>query len=189
MSDSYETLEFSDSEAFRNWLDAHYGSTDGVWLKLHKKGSGLQSVTYAEALDVALCYGWIDGQRRSFDELSFLQKYTPRRARSLWSKRNIEHVTRLIDDGPMTTAGLEEITKAKADGRWEAAYDGPSSMVIPNRFLDELSKYPKAQKKFDAMSKSARYSIGWQLQTAKTQKTIDARQKRIIEQLDSDISL
>ena len=188
MNDSYETLEFSNSNTFRTWLDVHYDSIDGVWLKLHKKHSGLESITYAEALDVALCYGWIDGQRRSFDETSFLQKYTPRRHRSLWSKRNIEHIARLIEAGLMTQAGLDEIDKAKADGRWEAAYDGPSSMVIPDSFLKELSTHPKAQAKFDAMSKSARYSIGWQLQTAKSQKTIDARQKRIIEQLGSDIS-
>ncbi len=183
MNDTYETKEFVDTEAFRLWLQNNHDSVDGTWLKMHKKNSGLISISYAEALDVALCYGWIDGQRRSFDENSYIQKFTPRRKRSLWSKRNVQYIERLINAGLMTPAGLAEVELAKADGRWEAAYDGPSSMTFPDEFLNELRQYPLAQAKFDSMNKTERYAIGWQLQTAKTQKTIVARQKRIIDKL------
>lgn len=187
MTDQYETLEFKTSEEFRSWLDKNHATTDGVWLKLHKKGTGLATVTNAEALDTALCYGWIDGQRKSFDENSYLQKYTPRRARSLWSKRNVKYIARLTEAGMMMPAGILEVEKAQADGRWEAAYDGPSNMTFPESFLEELHKHPKAEARFNALSKSARYTMGWQLQTAKTQKTFEARQARIIQGLDIDI--
>ena len=186
MNDDYQILEFTDSEAFRTWLDEHHGILNGVWLKLHKKKSGLQSISYAEALDVALCYGWIDGLKRSFDERSYVQKFTPRRSRSLWSKRNIEHITRLTQAGLMMPAGLKEVEEAQADGRWDAAYDAPSTMEIPETFLAELKLHPKAQAKFDAMAKSARYSIGWQLQTAKKEATRLARTEKIIQNLEEN---
>ena len=185
MRPDYSILPFKTAKAFRTWLDKNHAKSDGVWLQLYKKASDIQSVTYAEALDEALCYGWIDGQRKSHDEVSFLQKFTPRRPRSLWSKRNIQYIERLRELGIMMPAGEAEVARAQADGRWEAAYDGPSNMTIPESFLAELAKHPAAQAKFDAMSKSARYYIGWQLQTAKTQKTIDARTVKIINELNT----
>ncbi|MES2630811.1 MAG: YdeI/OmpD-associated family protein [Patescibacteria group bacterium] len=186
MQDTYETIEFSDAESFRQWLDAHYESVDGVWLKIQKKGSIKTSVTNAEALDIALCYGWIDGLRRGLDENSYLQKFTPRRAKSLWSKRNITYIDRLTKAGLMKPSGLKEVHAAMADGRWDAAYDGPSTMTLPDSFMHELGKHPKAKAQFELLNKTARYAIGWQLQTAKTEKTIEARQKRIIEKLEED---
>lgn len=186
MDDTYQTLEFKDIKEFRNWLNENHKNVNGVWVKLHKKGSGLPSVTIAETLDTALCYGWIDGQRRSFDENSYLQKYTPRRARSLWSKRNVEYIARLTEAGLMMPAGLKEVERAQADGRWAAAYDGPSIMTFPESFLEELHKHPEAEARFNALSKTERYSMGWQLQTARTQKTVEARQMRIIQSLEAD---
>lgn len=185
MNDSYEILEFADPVKFREWLHAHHSSVDGIWLKIHKKNSGLVSVTYAEALDQALCYGWIDGMRKSYDESSFVQKFTPRRARSLWSKRNITYVERLTAAGLMHESGDTEVEKAKLDGRWQAAYDSPANMVLPDFFLDELSRHPKAKAVFELMSKSAKYAIGWQLQTAKREATKHARAQRIIAELES----
>lgn len=183
MSNDYPTLPFKDTAAWREWLAEHHDSADGVWIRLYKKASGVESVTYAEALDVALCYGWIDGQRKSYDELSFIQKYTPRRTKSLWSKRNIEHVGRLTSAGLMTPAGFAEVKRAQEDGRWAAAYDAPSNMVIPESFMTELAKHPKAAEAFKTLSKSSLYSIGWSLQTAKTEATRLRRQDKIIAAL------
>ena len=117
---------FATRDEFKAWLEEHHATADGVWIKFAKKGSGVQSVTVAETLDLALCYGWIDGQRKPFDEIYFLQKFTPRRARSKWSKRNIGLVEKLIEAGEMRPAGFAEIERAKADGRWDAAYDSPA---------------------------------------------------------------
>src|SRR4051812_21201173 len=118
----YEIVEFVDQAAFRAWLLKNAKNVPGIWLRIYKKGSGVATVTYGQAVDEALCFGWIDGQKKGYDELSFLQKFTPRRARSMWSKTNIENVQRLTDAGLMTEAGLQEVHSAKADGRWAAAY-------------------------------------------------------------------
>ncbi len=142
-----------------------------------QKGSGLRTVSYAEALDEALCYGWIDGQKKSYDEHSYLQKFTPRRARSMWSKRNIEHVARLQAEKRMTTAGQSEVKRAKEDGRWDAAYDSPANMTTPDFFLNELKKHPKAEAFYNTLNKTNTYAFAWRLQTAKT----DATRKRRIE--------
>lgn len=184
MKPEYPLLPFVSASSWRTWLDENHGSSDGVWVRLFKKASGITSVTYAEALDEALCYGWIDGQRKSYDELSFLQKFTPRRSKSLWSKRNIQNIERLTDAGLIMPAGLAEITKAQEDGRWEAAYDAQSTMTIPDSFLILLNDHPIAKAKFESLKKSARYSIGLRLQTAKTTKTYQARQERIIQELE-----
>jgi len=185
MNDDYEVCEFIDAAALRVWLDENHQKVNGVWLKIHKKDSGLASITYPEAVDAALSYGWIDGLRRSYDNNSYVQKLTPRRAKSLWSKRNIEHIERLTKLGLMMPNGLNEVALAKADGRWDAAYDGPASMTFSDAFLQELKKHPKAQTKFDSLTKSAKYALGWQLQTAKTEKTINSRQERIITMLEN----
>lgn len=183
MAVDYEIVEFIDQAAYRAWLAANGSSVDGIWLRIYKKGSGVASVNYAQALDEALCFGWIDGQSKRYDELSFLQKFTPRRARSLWSKRNTEHISRLKDAGLMTAAGLQEVEKAQADGRWAAAYDGPADMQIPEYFIDELRKYPEAGLFYNGLSKTNKYAIAWRLQTAKTDATRLRRMEKLIAML------
>lgn len=181
----YEILEFKDQAQLRGWFDEHHAATPGVWLKLYKKASGVESVNYAEALDVALCYGWIDGQVKRGDEQYYLQKFTPRRAGSMWSKRNIENIARLAEAGLMTPAGLAEVEKAKADGRWAAAYDKPSEMTMPDYFLAALAKNPKAQQFFNSLNKANTYAIAWRLQTAKTEATRQRRMEKILAMLES----
>ena len=185
MKPDYETIAFKDHGQWRQWLDEHHDSIDGVWVKLYKKASGIATVTYAEALDEALCFGWIDGQRKSLDEVSFVQKFTPRRSKSLWSKRNIEHVTRLKAASLMTAAGIAEVQRAQNDGRWDAAYDKPSDMVIPDYFMDELSKNAAANAFFATLNKTNRYAIAWRLQTAKTDETRLRRQNKMIGMLEA----
>jgi len=181
----YEIIEFPDQPSFRKWLTAHAEETNGMWLKVYKKASGIASLAYAEALDEALCFGWIDGQKKSYDELSFLQKFTPRRSKSMWSKRNIEHIARLKEAGLITPAGLLEVEKAQADGRWDAAYDTPTDMKVPDYFVKELSKHPKAELFYATLNKTSTYAIAWRLQTAKTEATRVRRMEKIIEQLDA----
>lgn len=185
MKAEYQIIEFENAADWRQWLGEHYRDTDGIWIRFYKKASGVPSVTYAEALDGALCFGWIDGQAKRYDEPSYLQKFTPRRARSLWSKRNIEYVARLTEVGLMMPAGLAEVERAKADGRWEAAYDKPSEMTIPDDFLAELDKRPTAKAFFETLNKSNKYAIGWRLQTAKTPETRNRRQVKILAMLEA----
>lgn len=180
----YEIIAFASQAQFREWLAAHGATTQGIWLRIYKKATGIATVTYAQALDEALCYGWIDGQKKSYDEQSFLQKFTPRRARSMWSKRNIEHIERLTAAGLMTAAGDAEVEKAKADGRWAAAYDAPSTMQAPDYFLQELKKHPKAKAQFEQLNKTNTYAIAWHLQTAKTNPTRQRRMDKIIAMLN-----
>jgi len=182
-SDTLPTIEFKTAKAFETWLKKHHANTDGLWIKIFKKDSGKATVSYAEALDVALCYGWIDGQKQAFDEHAWLQKFCPRRPKSIWSKINIGHVERLINDARMQPAGLEAIEKAKADGRWEKAYDSPSKMTIPDDFLKELSKNKKAEAFFKGLNKTNLFAIGFRLQTAKKQETREKRMREIIEKL------
>jgi uncharacterized protein YdeI (YjbR/CyaY-like superfamily) len=185
----YEIIAFKDLTAWRRWLDENHVEIDGVWLRLYKKASGVPTVSYAEALDEALCYGWIDGQKKSYDETSFLQKFTPRRAKSMWSKRNIEHVARLTGQGQMMPAGIAEVERAKEDGRWAAAYDTPSEMIVTDEFLAELKKHPVAEKFFATLNKANTYAIAWRLQTAKTEETRKRRQGKIIALLDAEEKL
>ena len=155
----------------------------GLLLRIYKKDSGVPSVTYAEALDQALCFGWIDGQKLPFDANSWVQKWTPRRARSSWSKRNVAHVDRLIQAGQMTAAGLKEVEAAKADGRWTAAYDSPANATVPPEFLEELARNSKAKQFYATLNKTNLYSIAYRLQTAKRPETKIKRIKLIIEML------
>src|SRR5258708_6808416 len=136
---------FKSSADFRRWLEKNHARSDGIWLRYFKKHSGEKSLTYAEALDQALCYGWIDSQAKPFDELSWLQKYTPRRSKSGWSKRNTQHVERLTNAGWMTPAGMKAVEAAKADGRWKAAYASPRYARPPEDFLKELGRNKKAK--------------------------------------------
>ncbi len=181
----YQIQSFQNQAAFREWLMSHGKDTQGIWLRIYKKASQVPSITYDQALDEALCFGWIDGQKKSYDELSFLQKFTPRRSKSMWSKRNIEHITRLKAAGLMTPAGQLEVEKAQADGRWEAAYDAPSNMQVPDYFLKELDKSPKAKALYETLNKTNKYAIAWRLQTAKTEATRTRRTAKIIAMLNA----
>jgi uncharacterized protein YdeI (YjbR/CyaY-like superfamily) len=185
----YTIIAFKNAAIWRQWLNENHATTDGVWLRIYKKASNTPTVSRAEALDEALCYGWIDGQGKSYDEVSYLQKFTPRRARSMWSKRNIEHIQRLTEHGLMMPAGLAEVERAKEDGRWAAAYDTPSEMVVPDEFLAELKKHPVAEKFFATLNKANTYAIAWRLQTAKTEETRKRRQDKIIALLNAEQKL
>ena len=185
MTQDSPTLPFKTAKAFETWLGKNYDSSAGIWLKIYKKDSGVTSITYAEALDVALCYGWIDGQKKTFDDLSWLQKFCPRREKSGWSKINIGHVERLIKENRMQPAGLLAVEKAKADGRWEQAYDSQSNMSIPDDFLKALDKNKKAKAFFATLNKANLYAIGYRLQTAKKPETREKRMKAILEMLSN----
>ncbi len=162
---------FSSSVKFREWLSENYDRHEGIWLKLFKKDTGKQTFTHAEALDEALCFGWIDGQGKKHDDASWVIKFTPRREKSIWSKRNREHVERLIQERRMTEHGLREVERARADGRWEAAYDSPGNMEVPEDFMNELKKDKKAYEFFTTLNKANTYAIAWRLQTAKKKET------------------
>jgi uncharacterized protein YdeI (YjbR/CyaY-like superfamily) len=165
---------------WETWLKANHARSKGVWLCIQKKGSAKKSPTYHEALDVALCYGWIDGQKNSHNESSWLQRFTPRRPRSSWSKRNTEHAERLIKAGKMKSAGLAEIKAAKKDGRWKAAYDSPSNATIPEDFLKRLRRNKKAEAFFKSLNKTNLFAIAYRLQTAKKPETREKRMKTIL---------
>ncbi len=178
-------LPFASAALLEQWLFEHHAPGDGVWIKIAKKSSGMASVTHAEALDVALCYGWIDGQRRSLDDTFFLQKFTPRRPRSLWSKRNVNKVAELTAAGRMHPSGLAVVEAAKQDGRWAAAYDSPKNMIVPEDFLEALGRNTRAQSCFDMLSKSNVYAIAWRLATAKTPETRKRRFEVLLAMLET----
>jgi len=167
-------LSFASAALFERWLAAHH-QLAGVWIKMAKKASGIASVTHDEALDVALCFGWIDGQRNGHDDSYFLQKFTPRRPKSLWSKRNTAKITKLTAAGRMRPSGLAEVAAAKRDGRWKAAYAGSKEMVFPKDFRKAVEKDKKARMFLSTLSKTNLYAIAWRLETAKTPET---RQRR-----------
>ncbi|HEY2517932.1 MAG TPA: YdeI/OmpD-associated family protein [Polyangiaceae bacterium] len=170
------TLAFADPRAFSTWLAANHDTSRGAWLRLAKKASGIPSVTYAEAIGVALAWGWIDGQKRPGDETSWLQKFSPRAARSMWSKINRDKATALIAAGAMQPAGLAEVTRAQRDGRWEAAYDAPSRAAVPEDLAAALAANPRAAAFFATLDAANRYSVLFRIQTAKKPET---RTKRI----------
>jgi uncharacterized protein YdeI (YjbR/CyaY-like superfamily) len=173
---------FRTAAAWEKWLAVH-AADKGAWLKIAKKGQGVTSVTYDEALDIALCHGWVDGQKRSCDEQYFLQRFTPRRPRSLWSKLNIGRVERLVASGRMAATGLREIEAAKADGRWQAAYDSASRIEVPDELAAALAKQPRARKFFEKLDKTNRYAVLWRVQTAKKPETRAARIEKLVAML------
>ncbi len=179
-----QTLHFETAMDFRYWLEINHLNSEGVWLHIFKKDSHEKSVTYAEALDQALCYGWIDGQKKSFDQLSWLQKFTPRRPKSGWSKINTQHVERLIKAGEMTPAGMAAVEAAKADGRWEVAYASSKNAMPPEDFLKELSKNEKAEAFFYTLNKANVYAIVYRLETAKKSETREKRMKMILAMME-----
>ena len=174
---------FALPEEWFAWLAENHDKSAGVWLRMFKKGAGQLTLDYAQALDGALCYGWIDGQKKTYDADSWIQMFTPRRPKGTWSKRNREHVERLIESGQMHSAGLKEVEKAKEDGRWDQAYDSPKNMEIPEDFLRELAKSKKATKFFETLNKANLYAIAWRLQTAKKPETREKRKQAILQML------
>jgi uncharacterized protein YdeI (YjbR/CyaY-like superfamily) len=176
-------LIFRDQKAWATWLAANHATSSGVWLRLAKKASGRESVSYDEALAVALCYGWIDSQSKSEDENYRRQKFTPRAKRSIWSKRNRDKALGLIESGQMKPAGLAEVERAKRDGRWSAAYDSPSRMAVPRDLQAVLNRNAKAKKFFGTLDSRNRYAILFRLQTAKRADTRTRRITRFVEML------
>lgn len=186
MKPELPTLTFASQSKFADWLAKNHDKSTGVWMKLAKKDSGIKSVTYIEAVDVALCYGWIDGQSKKFDEKYYLHKFTPRRPKSIWSKINVEKVERLIKSGEMKPAGLKAIEAAKADGRWANAYDGQKNMAVPEDFQKALDKNKKAKAVFESLKSSERYSFLFQIHNAKKIETRERRIKQFVEMLEKD---
>ena len=174
---------FKTAKEWRIWLEKNQEQQEGIWLQIFKVDSGIESIKITEALDEALCYGWIDGQRKSYDEQSYLQKYTPRRTQSIWSKRNIGLVEKLIKTGKMMPRGTIEIEKAKADGRWARAYDSHTTMQDDVELLNELSKDKIALDFYSSLNKTNKFAINFRLQTAKKTETKAKRLKEIVQMM------
>ena len=166
------------------WLEANHAGSPGLWLKIAKKGSGVESVTYAQALELALCFGWIDSQKRGFDERHFLQRFTPRRPRGKWSLINREKAEALIASGAMRPTGLAEVETAKADGRWEAAYAGQRTAEVPKDMRRELDRSEAAREFFATLDSANRYAILYRLQEAKKPETRERRLRKYIAMLE-----
>lgn len=181
---SQEVLAFKTSEDFRTWLSKNGQKSPGIWLKIAKKGAPEKTLSYAEALDQALCFGWIDGQRKPLNEHHWIQKFTPRRPKSGWSKVNTEHAERLIKSGQMKAPGLKAIEEAKKDGRWQAAYDSPAKATPPEDFLTQLHKNKEAEAFFETLNKANVYAILYRIQTAKKAETRTKRIQQYIEMLE-----
>jgi uncharacterized protein YdeI (YjbR/CyaY-like superfamily) len=182
--DGKPILQLASEADWEAWLGAEHATSDGVWLKFAKKGSGVETVVYAEALDVALCYGWIDSQVARLDERFYLQKFTPRRARSRWSRINRDKIEELTKQGRMKPAGLEQVELAKADGRWDAAYASPANAEIPADLQAELDANPKAAAFWETLNKSNRFAILYQLQDAKKPETRARRLAKFVGMLE-----
>ena len=183
MAEELEIRPFASAEEWEEWLRERHETVPGVWIKFAKKASGLPTVTYLEALHAALRYGWIDGQARSLDDTHYLQRFTPRRARSIWSKRNREFATALIEAGEMEPAGLREVERAKADGRWDAAYDAPSTATVPEDLQTALDANPAAADFFAGLDGQNRYAILHRVQTAKKPETRARRIEKFVTML------
>jgi uncharacterized protein YdeI (YjbR/CyaY-like superfamily) len=183
-SAEYPTLPFESKKKWADWLARQHDNSSGVWLKLAKKDSRIPSVTYEEALDVALCYGWIDGQKKGFDDQYWLQKFTPRGPKSIWSKINTEKAEKLIASGEMKPAGLQAIDAAKQDGRWEAAYSSQKNMAIPADFQAALDKNERAKGRFAKLKSAERYSFLFRIHHAKKPETRARHIQRFVEMLE-----
>lgn len=181
-ADDLPVIVFEDAAAFERWILAH-PDAKGVWAKIAKKGQIVASMSNDQAIEVALCTGWIDGQRRGFDDCYFLQRYTPRRPKGLWSKINIGKVERLTAEGRMREGGLREVAAAKADGRWDAAYDPASTAEIPDDLAAALAAQPEARAFFEQIDRTNRYAVLWRVMTAKTPKTRASRIEKLVAML------
>jgi uncharacterized protein YdeI (YjbR/CyaY-like superfamily) len=173
----------ADQHEWENWLRLHHEDSSGVWLRIAKKDANLASVSYLEALETALCFGWIDGQKKKLDEHAWLQRFSPRRSRSIWSKANCTKAQALFEQGRMQSAGLKEMELAKADGRWENAYDSASTMTMPQDLQHALDAEPDAAAFFATLNSANRYAVLWRVQTAKRAETRAKRIKQYVEML------
>lgn len=188
-SDDLPTMPFETQQDWETWLEENHAEAKGIWLKIAKKEARTSSVSYAEALDSALCYGWIDGQKAAFDDKHWLQKFTPRTAKSIWSKVNCSKAEALIAEGRMQPAGLRQVELAKSDGRWERAYESQSKITIPDDFQSELDKNPKAQDFFSTLDSANRYAFLYRVQAAKKPETRSAKIQKFIEMLNQQQKL
>jgi uncharacterized protein YdeI (YjbR/CyaY-like superfamily) len=184
MADELPIHLFTDPGALEAWLVENHDSSAGIWLKIAKKGTGKRSVTYAEALELALCFGWIDSQKRSFDEEYFLQRFTPRRPRGRWSQINREKAEALIAEGRMRPSGLAEVKAAKADGRWDAAYAGQRTAEVPDDLQRELDANPTAAEFFAGLDSANRYAVIYRLNDAKKPETRERRLRKFLAMLE-----
>jgi uncharacterized protein YdeI (YjbR/CyaY-like superfamily) len=175
---------FRDAVAWDSWLSKNQSAVNGIWMRIAKKASGKKSVTYPEAVEIALCHGWIDGLKRPESETTWLQRFTPRRQRSIWSKINREKALALIESGRMKQAGVNEIERAKKDGRWESAYDSPRNATMTPEFEQALNRNPRAKTFFGTLSAANRYAILWRIQVAKKAETREKRVRSFIEMLE-----
>lgn len=182
-------VKAADQRAWRRWLETNHATVPGIWLKFAKKGSPTSSVSYAEAIEEALCYGWIDGQVRRHDEHFYLQRFTPRRPKSRWSQINREKATRLIDEGRMRPAGLAQIAAAKADGRWEAAYPAQSAATVPEDFQRALQENDRARAFFETLTGSTRYAFLYRLHHVSEAEARNERIRNYIELLSAGKTL
>lgn len=178
------TQAFTSKKKWADWLERQHSKSTGIWLKLARKDSGIPSVTYDEAVEVALCYGWIDGQKKAFDENYWLQKFTMRGPKSIWSKINTEKAERLIDSGQMKPAGLQAVEAAKQDGRWEAAYSSQKNMLIPEDFQSALDENKKASEFFASLNRANRYAILFRIHNAKKPATRARKIQQFVEMLE-----
>jgi uncharacterized protein YdeI (YjbR/CyaY-like superfamily) len=181
--DGVEVIAFPDAAAWESWLAANYGRQAGVWLKLAKKGTGIPSVTDDEVVDVGLCYGWVSGQRRALDERFYLQKYVPRRPRSLWSRVNVDKVEMLHAAGRMREPGMAEVRAAQADGRWDAAYESQKHATAPPDVVAALAEAEKAKYVFDSLDKTTQYRLYLPILQARTPKARAARLQKLLAML------
>ena len=180
---------FKDPRAWESWLEKNQSATDGLWMRLAKKASGTKSITYPEAVEVALCYGWIDAQKKPESETTWLQRFVPRRPRSIWSKINREKALGLIANGRMQPAGLQEVDRAKKDGRWESAYDSPKNAPVHPDFEKALNNNARAKAFFKTINAANRYAIIWRLHTAKKAETRERLTRTFIEMLEKGETL
>ncbi|MFD4785855.1 YdeI family protein [Streptomyces sp. NPDC058459] len=183
MTQDFKTVVFESAEAFEAWLGENHSVSSGIWLKLRKKGPGIVALDYTQALDAALCYGWIDGQKAKFDDQWWLQRFTPRRPRSKWSKVNRDKVAVLTEQGRMRPPGQAEVDRARADGRWEAAYDSARTATVPDDLAAALTADPAAAKFFETLNRQSRYAILYRIQDAKRAETRARRIEKYVAML------
>lgn len=184
-SDTVEFMDFNDAADWESWLTSHYDRREEVWLRIAKKDSGNVSVTISDALDVALCYGWIDSHRKAFNETYYLQRYSPRRHKSPWSMVNVRKAEKLMETGRMKAQGYAEIHQAKEDGRWEAAYESQKSATIPQDLASALEQNEQAKQTFSQLDKTSQYAIFLPLLKATSVKSRAAQLQKAITKLES----
>ena len=182
--DGLPVLRFADADEFDAWLDRNHADLDGIWIQMAKAGTGHRSITWATAVPVALCHGWIDGQSKRIDGEWFLQRFTPRRARSIWSQVNVAHVERLMAEGKMRPWGIAEVERAKADGRWAAAYQASSSRDVPEELQRALAASPRAAAAFAKLDSRNRYAMVHRVQTAKRPETRERNAAKFVAMLE-----